>query len=55
MGTEEKSEFYKLAEEESLKETRVSGGRKCTRTNKKKKYMNFQEGQNHDDVHSFIS
>ena len=55
MGTEEKSEFYKLAEEESLKETRVSGGRKCTRTNKKKKYMNFQEGQNHHDVHDFIS
>ena len=55
MGTEEKSEFYKLAEEESLKETRVSGGRKCARTNKKKKYINFQEGQSHLDVHKFIS
>ena len=54
MGTEEKSEFYKLAEEESLKETRVSGGRKYTRTNKKK-YMNSQEGQNHHNVHDFIS
>ena len=54
MGTEEKSEFYRHAEEESLKETRVSGGRKCTRTNKKK-YMNSQDGQNHHDVHDFIS
>ena len=54
MGTEEKSEFYKLAEEESLKETRESGGRKYTRTNKKK-YMNSQEGQNHHNVHDFIS
>ena len=52
MGTE-KSESYRLTEEDRLNETELLDERKRARINKKKKYMNYQEGQQRQDVQDY--
>ena len=50
MGTEEKSEFYKLAEEESLQGSQPLYKRKRTRNNSKGGNGNRKTGQSIQDV-----
>lgn len=47
------SESYRLTEEDRLNETELLDERELARTNKKKKYMNYQEGQRRQDAQDY--